>query len=305
MPRSATLDHPALLYEGVDGFVEGVGRHVREGIELGETAFVAARPDYLDVVRDELGEDAAEVRWEDATSWHPHHASRLRALYELIAGAPEGTRFRLVAEPVWPERREDVREWQRYESVLNAVLAPFPVSLLCLYDASTLDPSVLEIAGRTHPMVGPAAMHPGPYEQPEAFLRRRSAKTSRPPPGAEVAESVEDLAAVRGLVLDRAMRAGVDPEDAAALSIATNEVLTNALIHGGGEARLTLWARDGRFVCQVEDEGRGISDPLAGYRPPGRTSGGRGLWLARQLVELMEILPAERGTTIRLYATLG
>lgn len=73
-------------------------------------------------------------------------------------------------------------------------------------------------------------------------------------------------------------------------------------MHGGGEARLSTWTEGDRFICHVEDAGVGIADPLAGYRPPGARVSGRGLWLARQLVDLMEILPRERGAAIRLHA---
>lgn len=199
-------------------------------------------------------------------------------------GAPHGTAFRLVGEPVWPSGPpEQVREWQRYESALNAILAPFPVSLLCLYDAGALDPAILVTARRTHPWIESdrRATASEDFEAPEAFLRRWRGEGSPPPASADVVAQVSDLGAARGLVLARAMAAGVDPEVSVALSIAANEVLTNALVHGGGDARLSIWAEGDRFLCQVEDEGEGIEDPLAGYRPPGDGSGRRGLWLAR------------------------
>lgn len=302
---SDRFEHPALLYADVEGFVGGVVPFLRAGIQEDETVFVEARPDCMEAVRAELGGDVSEARWEDTLSWHPHHASRLRAFYELVSGAAEGTGFRLVGEPVWPESPEHVLEWQRYESALNVVLSPFPVSLLCVYDASALDASILQSARRTHPWVageGPSAGDA--FVEPEEFLRRRPERPA-PPDAAEVVDPVRDLAAARGLVLDRAIRAGVDPEAAFALSIATNEVLTNSFVHGGGGARLSAWAEEARFVCQVEDRGRGIGDPLAGYRPPADRTDGRGLWLARQLVDLLEILQAEEGTTIRLHAPIG
>lgn len=89
------------------------------------------------------------------------------------------------------------------------------------------------------------------------------------------------------------------------LSVAAAEVLTNAILYGGGEARLSIWAEGGRIICQVEDAGRGIEDPLVGYRPPGGRTGGRGLWLARQMVDLLEILPSARGATVRLHALIA
>ncbi|HEX6262498.1 MAG TPA: anti-sigma factor RsbA family regulatory protein, partial [Actinomycetota bacterium] len=274
MRRSPRLSHPVLLYGDEEEFVAGTVPFVRRGIENDEVVFVAARPDYLDTVRAELGADASAATWKDTHVWHPHHASRLRAVHELVSGAPRGSRLRLVGEPIWPERPEEVLEWQRFESALNAVLAPFPASLLCLYDAGSLDPGILETAGRTHPGAG--------YEEPETFLRAHRGEPFPPPRSAEVVEHVRDPAWARGLALDRAIRAGVGGDAAVGLSIAVNEVLMNALLHGGGEASLSMWEEGASFVCQVEDEGPGIADPLAGYRPPANRTGGRGLWIARQ-----------------------
>jgi hypothetical protein len=41
---------------------------------------------------------------------------------------------RLAGEPVWPTGPPElIREWQRYESALNAVLAPFPDTTVRLH----------------------------------------------------------------------------------------------------------------------------------------------------------------------------
>jgi anti-sigma regulatory factor (Ser/Thr protein kinase) len=104
----------------------------------------------------------------------------------------------------------------------------------------------------------------------------------------------------RAFLRDRALRAGVRAERAVDLCYAVNEVLTNALVHGSTPA-VSAWLDDGRFVCQIEDRGHGIVDPLAGYLPPATDAvRGRGLWLARQLVDLLQIVPGRLGTTVRL-----
>jgi len=58
----------------------------------------------------------------------------------------------------------------------------------------------------------------------------------------------------------------------------------------------------GRFLCQIQDDGPGVADPLAGYVPAAEAmDAGRGLWLARQLVDLIQIVPKSTGTTVRLH----
>ena len=86
------------------------------------------------------------------------------------------------------------------------------------------------------------------------------------------------------------------------LVMATTEVLANAIVHGGGDIVIRVWQETGSFVCQVEDEGPGVADAFAGYHPPGEAAEeGRGLWLARQLVDLLQIVPGPDGTTVRLH----
>jgi anti-sigma regulatory factor (Ser/Thr protein kinase) len=59
------------------------------------------------------------------------------------------------------------------------------------------------------------------------------------------------------------------------------------------------------MVCEVSDTGAGLRDPLAGHLPAGRsTARGRGLWLARQLCDLLEVHSDPAGTTVRLHRTL-
>jgi anti-sigma regulatory factor (Ser/Thr protein kinase) len=303
------LDHPALLYADPDELLEAMVPYVTDGLDRGEVVLVAARGDNLAALRWASGPRAARVRWLDSDRWHPHPGSRLRAFHELVSnGRGSGaTRFRLAGEPLWPPGQPELaREWQRYESALNAVLAPFPVSLLCLYDAARLDGSVLNSACRTHPRVrrrdGERAC--GEFEPPQEFLRRSNPELAQPPPWAARLPAAGDPADARRFVREQALGAGVPPERAADLCVAANEVVTNALVHGGGAATLLAWTHDGRFVCQIEDAGRGIPDPLAGYRPPaGEATGGYGLWLARQLVDLLQIGPRPTGlpgTAVRL-----
>jgi anti-sigma regulatory factor (Ser/Thr protein kinase) len=306
-PPRRQLEHAALLYAGLDDLLGSMVPMVTAALDQQEFVFVAARPDNLAALRAELGERAGAVGWADTRQWHPHPATRLRAFHELVtdrlgAGA---TGLRLAGEPPWPAGPpERVREWQRYESALNAVLAPFPVTLLCLYDTSGLDASVVDAARRTHPTVHQdgAPRPSGRFEPPARFLRRWNAALPPPPPLAARMPEFSDLSAARRFLHDQALRAGVRPERMGDLLVAANEVLTNALVHGNSAASLWAWADDGHFVCQVEDGGGGIADPLAGYRPPSLdASMGRGLWLVRQLVDLLQIEPGPPGTRVRLH----
>jgi anti-sigma regulatory factor (Ser/Thr protein kinase) len=299
------LEHPALLYGTVEEFLACLVPFVSAGIENGEPVFVAVGADHLAALRNEVGGRRTGVTWADTDDWHPDPATRLRAFHELVRDELAGgaTRLRLVGEPVWPASSPElVLEWKRYESVLNAVLGPFPVSLICTYDTSRLDPSITADARRTHPLVREGAEHASPeFEEPEQLLRRWVAELTPPPAGAVRFRGSIDLHAVREFLTGEALAAGVDPDRTRDLCLAATEILTNALVHGGGGAALRAWRQQGAFLCQIEDGGGGLTDPLAGYRPPSpAVDSGRGLWLARQLVDLLQIVPAAGGTTVRL-----
>lgn len=302
---TALLEHPAFLYENVDDFVGTLAPYVAAGVERGETVFVAARGDYLPAVREELGDVGAEAAWVDTNEWYPHPSRRLRASYELVRSRLEDgvPALRLAGEPVWQGPPELVREWQRYESVLNAVFGPYPVSLLCLYDASRLEPGILEGAQCTHPAVrrGGATSPSALFQGPEELLPDWNPPPAPPPTSASglLLSRLPDLPAARTFVCERAARAGLDADRVADLAVAATEILTNAFLHGGGQARLWVWVEKGSIVCQVADRGSGPSDPLVGYRPPQDGETGRGLWVARQLVDLLLIVPGADGTTVR------
>ncbi|MFI5832533.1 ATP-binding protein [Micromonospora sp. NPDC051300] len=88
--------------------------------------------------------------------------------------------------------------------------------------------------------------------------------------------------------------------------LAINELITNAVRHGGGQGWLRLWVRGGDLVCEVADHGHGISERRLRDRdrPAPETAGGWGLWLARELSDTMEVETGEAGTVVRITSAL-
>ncbi|MPZ69397.1 MAG: hypothetical protein GEU71_07690 [Actinobacteria bacterium] len=300
------LDHSVLLYKDLKHFLDVMVPFVESGVDGGDVTFVAARGDYLPALRDGLGSRANGAHLVDTNVWCPHPATRLRGFSELIrdeiAGGAIGCRF--AGEPLWPlESPAHTREWQRYESVLNAVLAPYPVSLMCLYDATGLEPSILETARRTHPtscLNGEWIRNPD-FLRPDEFLMQWTHDLPSAPPNALTIPQVPDVSVARRFLMERAVEAGVGIEDALDLTVAANEIITNSFLYAT-RPTLSCWTQNGQFVCQIEDRGSGLTDPIASYRPPSDTGQhGRGLWMARQLVDLLQIHGGPTGTTVRLH----
>lgn len=85
------------------------------------------------------------------------------------------------------------------------------------------------------------------------------------------------------------------------VQLAVHELVVNALT-ATGAVTVSHWREGDTTVWEVRDDGPGLHDTAAGYRPPPPdTMGGRGLWLARSFADEAVVRPHGPGTAIRLY----
>jgi anti-sigma regulatory factor (Ser/Thr protein kinase) len=105
---------------------------------------------------------------------------------------------------------------------------------------------------------------------------------------------------VRALVHRDALAGGLSQVRSAELVSAVNEIVTNSVRHGGGRGAIRVWQEPGAIVCEVRDRGR-FDNPLADrQRPHGGLAAPRGLWLANQLCDLVQIRSLPDGAAVRL-----
>ncbi|MGC4803584.1 ATP-binding protein [Micromonospora sp. DT233] len=116
-----------------------------------------------------------------------------------------------------------------------------------------------------------------------------------------------EVTALRHAVTCHAHAAGLAGQRLDDFVLAVNELITNAVRHGGGRGWLRLWQQPGRLVCEVADHGRGIGAARLDdhRRPAPETAGGWGLWLARELSDAMQVETGAAGTTVRISSTVG
>lgn len=332
----ATYRHRLVAWTGLDELLARTVPFVTEGVESGATVLAALTSEHAHALRKALGPYAADVRFVDPDPGTRNPALRLqRVLSTLTGDRPDRTAateptagvhlpgitrrptglppVRVVAEPVRTDHRPpEISEVHLHEAVLNLVFPPStPLSVLCLYDAGALPPEVLAEARRTHPDTNPndagdpdVPATPGYAGTDHA---RRLHEHALPAPTTEVTElgfTSGGLGLVRHRVARVAAREGVATTKVDDLTVALNEVAANSLDHGGGQGMLRYWREPGALVFEVRDAGR-IAHPLVGrVRPRPGQARGRGLWMAHQVSDLMQVRSNLAGTTVRVTTWL-
>lgn len=296
------LAHHAFVYESDNDFVASMAPFAREGVENGETVFVATTSTNLAALREELGDLGEQVELQDTTEWQIRPYERLQAFNRMVAELPAGGSLRAMGEPVWEGSEAVKRQWARYESIINLALARAPMRFICLYDGSSLPDSILEYAVQTHPeqVNGGTSVPSERFVSPDSFL---------PGPCAErVLDAIElplEGAAFRGLLSEHGRLWGLPPQRVEDLVLAANEIVSNAIRYGAEPITAHAWLAEDEVVCRIADAGAGIPDPLAGWLPPRAGAlGGWGLPIARQLSDALEISPEERGAAVSLHFSL-
>jgi anti-sigma regulatory factor (Ser/Thr protein kinase) len=299
--------HEALLYAGEDEFVAGTAAFIREGVEAGEPVLVVVAAGKIDRLREELDGHAGRVLFADMAEVGANPARIIPAWEEFVEEHLRDDRpVRGIGEPISVDRTAvELVECQRHESLLNLAFADAPAwRLLCPYDTSALDDAVIDEALRSHPIVvrGGERTASDRYRGLAEIVRPFDAPLPDPPPTAEELPFDGDLLADgRHLVARRAASAGLPAPSTNDLVVAVNEILTNSVRHGGGAGVLRIWQADGTLICEVEDRGR-IQDPLVDRRRPDpQHRGGRGLWMANQLCDLVQVRSPETGNVVRLH----
>ena len=305
--QDQTFVHEAFLYRNADEFLRGMLEFIRGGIDAGEPVFVVLGAEKIEQLREALGEDSDRVLFADMAEVGANPARIIAAWHAFVDEHGAGGRpIRGIGEPIWAGRTDsELAECHRHESLLNLAFADTPAfRLLCPYDVSALDPGVVEEAARTHPYVSDVNSFRESlcYRGIEAISAPFADPLSEAPSSAaELAFDGDSLAAVRKFVAERAVEGGLSRARAKTLVLAVNEIATNSVRHGGGSGTLRVWEGGDFLVCQVDDRGR-IEEPMVGRRQPvADEPGGRGLWLANQLCDLVQVRTFEQGNAVRIH----
>jgi hypothetical protein len=248
--NGTTCPHGALIYRGREEFTAAVGGFVRDGLASGEPVMVMTTPEKMDWLRAALGQDAAAaVEFADARSAYQPQAQVTRVTTSYLHRL--GPRpSRMVAEQALARRsRCEVEDYMRIEAAANVVYQPFPVSILCPYDASALAGDVLLACQQTHPqLLTDHRLQPSEqFTDPVGFIAA-SAAVAQPPLSAASysCDTTADLAAARPFLRAQAELAGLDDERVENLVLAAFEIVTNAVSTASRPAACMSTARTRR-----------------------------------------------------------
>jgi hypothetical protein len=297
--------HEAFLYRGEEDFLAGTVPFVRDGVSAGQPVMVAIRGSRLPALRSALGPAAAEVLFVDMTELG-HNPARIIPGWRrfLDDRCVDDQPVRGVGEPIWAGRRPaELVEAQLHEALLNVAVDPdTPMWLRCPYDADALTEAELAEATRSHPILVESGTLRGScsyagMQHVEDLFGADLPEPDQPVEGLPLPAAAAEVAA---LVDRHAEGAGLAAERADRLSLALQE-LTAAAIPG---CQLRVWTEPGALVCEVCDPDP-VDDPLAGRVQPGDGEPDeRGLWLANQTCDLVQVRSTPKGSTVRVMSWL-
>jgi anti-sigma regulatory factor (Ser/Thr protein kinase) len=286
MTAPTALRHVALFYDDHDTVAAQVADTIEQDRRAGAAVLVCL-PDVLAAaVSDRIRVDD-RVAFLPAQNRYTRPVKAMQALWNFTtdALADGATCVQSIGEISFDGSPAD-DDWHWYERAVNEVFADVPVAATCLFDTSSISPDTIACAHATH------TEHLGQVDVPgrcdiERLLPRPVVLPQRH----------ADLT-LEGVMRSGAARHALEPFDDLAPDVldrarlVVSELVTNAVIHGGGRADIRYWHEPNAIFIEVADEGVGIKDPFAVLRPPALPVRGVGLWASH--LEATSLHVAER-----------
>ncbi|MEV0290806.1 sensor histidine kinase [Kribbella sp. NPDC050820] len=283
------FQHDAFVYTSDEEFVRLATPFVHDGLATGAAIVAALSPARIALLSAALGPTGKQVGFVDITE-AGRNPARLIPLWREALEQNPGRPVRGLGEPAYPGRTEaEYDEAVLHEALIDiAFAADKDLRLLCPYQASV--------------GIDPTATHSGAEALADKTFRTA---LSDVPDRAERWEfGLADLGHVRQWMTAQASSYGVSRDRLEDLALALHEICTNSIRFGGGRGTLSVWIADGALICDVADGGR-IDDLLVGrVLPPLDGLGGRGVWLANQLCDLVQLRSGDGFTQVRLHTRL-
>jgi anti-sigma regulatory factor (Ser/Thr protein kinase) len=302
--------HLAVVHHGAEDLLDTLAPLLREAVARDDLVWAAVDEATRDAIERRLG--TASFRFVFGEPGQPYSysgqttaARRADRLRDMI-GHGRAALILSDSATVGGTASAAADSWSVVDASCNLALTGLPVTLICLCDAGRSSDDAERFLYWNHPelLVG-AITSPNPrYRAPAEVLASTPAPPAPAlgPPTAEqpFANGTATLRGIRAWTKRHGFEAGLDPERVEGLVLAVCELVSNSLEHGAGHGTLSWWIRPGRVVAQIHDPGHMGAITPGLRRPDARSVRGRGVWLARQLCDVLHLWTAVDGTHARL-----
>ncbi|MEJ8279570.1 ATP-binding protein [Pseudonocardia spirodelae] len=309
--QSGGLVHRAVPYRDPEHQATVLAGPVTDALEDGRRALVVVEPRCATELQRSLGRDAG-VEFHPPERMHSAPPFTVagrwsRAVREALSDGATGV---CTVGQSMDLPGADGAYWTRLDLALVHALRDLPVELLCCFPDGAAGRAS---AGALHDefLVDGAPVPTGCRRDDHELL----AENPQPPPrdlGAPVVVlpvTLGGLGAMRRVVERQALLSGFGPSRSEDLVLAVNELVSNGVEHGSGAPVLRMWRTAGGLVAEMSDAApcRLAFPGLAA--PPVAGARGRGMWLASELSDVLQVWTAEddpgrvSGTVVRVTMT--
>ncbi len=309
-PAATRLRHGVAFYDTEVDLMAQLVPVVEAALRAGEPMALALRPTTEAALRGQPScdlSDAVALTRPDGPDGPSGQTLAARWARELRTLTPSGHQTVCVVTEHWDAfDGADGGFWTELDAAANVALSDLPVAMTCFYPAYPLHEAVLSGARRNHRTV----LRRGQLAENADYLSPQEVLLASPAPAPLVlgppdvrrvfgAWALNEVRAAVGAMLDAS---GFGRDRADDVVLAVNEISTNAVEHGPGDAEICLWSDADGFVAEVHDRGV-LDNPLPGLiAPHSAEPRGRGVWIARQLCDSLHVWADRDGTHVRLRA---
>jgi hypothetical protein len=226
--------HEAGFYGSDSEFAALIVPFVEEGVAAGEPVIIGYDDRKAGLLRSWLADPSAvELIGDQSLYATPAGAiATYRRMFEFHLAMGAG-QIRIAGDVPHPGNGRRFEGWDRYECAINTVWQDIPVWGLCLYDATTAPPAVLDIVGRTHPrLVSPSG-------------QRQASERYQPAPVFEGLPTAPDPLEASAPMVELTGRPAAEARHALAhigRSRVNNTTLTDLIIGASGPRRTASWS---------------------------------------------------------------
>jgi hypothetical protein len=306
------FDHRALIVDADDTIQRLLVPRLHRKIAAHEAVLMVVGADTAAIIRDRLGRDADALHWAPMDGFYQRlgftYSKFLRYLREQhsrqqvvnVIAEPD-----TVTDPQAPVDRAVA--YLGYEAMTNDMYAGYGCPITCIWHSHRHSAPIIDEVRKVHQQELSArgvVRNPG-YLGPDDYLSQRAKATmTATPPVSDIDITVwhlDEMAACRAAVAGWAARHHFVPTAVRQVVAATSEVVANGLRHGRPPVRARAWSQNTTLIVHVDDPG-GLSIPAqAGYRPPVGPADSAGLWVARQLADVLITHTSSGRTAVRMY----